>query len=78
MTASDYPNQSVLGLALFLFTMFFGPGCQQKNGDWFMYKADALSSSYSDLRQVNKENVRTLKLAWAFDPDDALPDSRPA
>jgi len=43
-----------------------------------MYKADAGSSSYSDLRQINKENVRALKLAWTFDPADALPDSRPA
>jgi quinoprotein glucose dehydrogenase len=78
MIPSDYPNQAVPGPALFLFTLFFGFGCHQKNGDWTMYKADALSSSYSDLRQVNKENVRMLKLAWAFDPADAQPDSRPA
>ncbi|HEY4207190.1 MAG TPA: PQQ-binding-like beta-propeller repeat protein, partial [Puia sp.] len=43
-----------------------------------MYKSDAQSSSYSDLRQINKENVRGLQLAWTFNPDDALPGARPA
>jgi len=43
-----------------------------------MYKSDAQSSSYSSLRQINKENVGTLRLAWTFDPDDALPGARPA
>ncbi|HTI90228.1 MAG TPA: PQQ-binding-like beta-propeller repeat protein [Puia sp.] len=78
MIPSDYPNQAVSGPALLLFILFLGFGCHQKNGDWSMYKADALSSSYSDLRQINKENVRGLKVAWTFDPHDALPDSRPA
>jgi quinoprotein glucose dehydrogenase len=35
-----------------------------------MYKSDAQSSSYSNLHQINKENVRTLRLAWTFDPFD--------
>ncbi|HEY8968937.1 MAG TPA: PQQ-binding-like beta-propeller repeat protein, partial [Puia sp.] len=43
-----------------------------------MYKSDAESSSYSDLRQINKKNVRDVKLAWTFNPDDALSCARPA
>lgn len=52
-------------------------GCHNKGKDWPVYKADALSSSYSSLRQINKENVGTLQPSWTFNPDDALPDARP-
>lgn len=41
-----------------------------------MYKADASSSSYSDLQQINKENVHTLQPAWTFYPADAAPGAR--
>lgn len=43
---------------------------------WSMYKADEASSSYSPIEQVNTENVRQLKVAWTFYPNDALPGSR--
>src|ERR1700720_1485697 len=62
--------------ALFFCAGFFCAGCHEKSGNWAIYKADALSSSYSELRQINKENVQALKLAWTFNPDDALPGSR--
>jgi quinoprotein glucose dehydrogenase len=42
-----------------------------------MYKADAASSSFSGLDQINKKNVQALKPAWTFHPDDALPGARP-
>lgn len=65
-------------LLLFVLTALFGFGCHGKSSNWGMYKSDAQSSSYSSLRQINKENVRTLQLAWTFDPDDAPPGARPA
>lgn len=43
---------------------------------WSVYKADAASSSFSPLKQVNKENVSALRLAWTFNPGDARPGSR--
>jgi len=41
-----------------------------------VYKADAESSSYSPLAQINTENVSGLKLAWKFNPKDSRNDRR--
>lgn len=41
-----------------------------------MYKADAASTSYSPLEQINKQNVKELKIAWTFSPNDAIEGSR--
>lgn len=54
-----------------LFLLLFYMGCQQKNHDWAIYKADAASSSYSPLKQVDTGNVDNLKMAWTFSPEDA-------
>ena len=62
--------------------LFFWPafllfmGCHNQERGWSVYKADAESSSYSGLKEINKENVHQLKLAWTFNPDDALEGSR--
>ncbi|MEP6594742.1 MAG: PQQ-binding-like beta-propeller repeat protein [Ginsengibacter sp.] len=64
-------------LLLFL-AFFFYSACNNKNKDnrtWSVYKADAESSSYSALRQINKKNVHQLKTAWIFNPNDALKGS---
>lgn len=45
--------------------------------DWSAYKADAESSSYSALNEVNKENVSGLQAAWTFFPNDARAGGRP-
>jgi quinoprotein glucose dehydrogenase len=47
-----------------------------KERTWSAYKADAESSSYSPLDQVNKDNVQQLKVAWSFYPDDAAEGAR--
>jgi len=46
--------------------------------DWPVYKADANSTSYSPLDQLNKTNVAMLRLAFTFDPGDSIPGDRPA
>ena len=61
---------------LFLFSFFLYMGCNNQNRTWSAYKADAASSCYSKLKQVNKENVHQLKLAWTFNPNDAAEGSR--
>lgn len=38
---------------------------------WSVYKADAESSSYSPLKQINKDNVHRLQAVWKFIPNDA-------
>ena len=59
-----------------LLSFFFFMGCPKQERTWSTYKADAASSSFSVLKQINKENVHQLKLAWTFNPADALEDSR--
>lgn len=63
----------------FLFALCLFIGCQSdrnENRTWSVYKADAESSSYSELKQINAENVHKLKVAWTFTPKDARKDSR--
>ncbi|MFO7256226.1 MAG: PQQ-binding-like beta-propeller repeat protein [Bacteroidota bacterium] len=51
-------------------------GDEREGDTWRVYKADAASSSYSSLAQINKDNVGQLEIAWTFDPADALPGMR--
>ncbi len=63
---------------MFLLVAFPFVGCRNHDNErtWSVYKADAESSSYSALNEINKENVHRLKLAWTFNPDDAVESSR--
>jgi quinoprotein glucose dehydrogenase len=68
-------REKQLQLLLLPFFSFF-MGCQNQQRTWSVYKADAASSSYSPLKEINKENVHQLKLAWTFNPNDAAEGSR--
>jgi hypothetical protein len=59
-------------ILFFLSAVFLFPGCRNHDYErtWSVYKADAESSSYSPLKEINKENVHQLKLAWTFNPED--------
>jgi quinoprotein glucose dehydrogenase len=59
-----------------LLSFFFFMGCPKQERTWGTYKADASSTSFSVLKQINKVNVHELKLAWTFNPGDAMEDSR--
>src|SRR4029079_5045363 len=72
LNISEKKKYSMLLLA---FAFFIFLGCTNKNRTWTVYKADAASSSYSPLRQVNRDNVHLLRLAWTFSPNDAAKDS---
>uniref|UniRef100_UPI004049F483 pyrroloquinoline quinone-dependent dehydrogenase n=1 Tax=Daejeonella sp. TaxID=2805397 RepID=UPI004049F483 len=66
-------------LGLFLFFILLYAGCQtakQQFRTWSTYKADANSSSFSPLKQVNKLNVTDLELAWTFPYQDAPPGAK--
>jgi len=43
--------------------------------DWSMYGGGPESTHYSSLKQINRKNVRNLKVAWTFDSGDAYPGS---
>ena len=65
----DIPvNSAVLMLLLLL------AGCQTEpeTVDWPVYKADTYSSSYSNLDQINKENVDQLQEAWIYRSNDLV------
>src|SRR5690348_209678 len=59
-----------------LFVLISCVACNNKKRTWSAYKADAESTSYSPLDEVNKNNVQQLKVAWTFYPDDAAEGSR--
>jgi len=66
--------QSVVLAAPILFT-----GCKKdKENDrtWSVYKADAGSSNYSPLDQINVSNVAQLKSAWTFTIKDNAAGTR--
>ncbi|MCW9707955.1 PQQ-binding-like beta-propeller repeat protein [Fodinibius salsisoli] len=47
-------------------------GCQSgEDRNWATYKSDAASSSYSALRQIDKQNVDQLQVAWKYEVGDA-------
>jgi quinoprotein glucose dehydrogenase len=56
-----------------LMASFWIAGCRPDNkgeNTWSAYKADAHSSSYSSLDQINLTNVSKLKNAWTFQMSD--------
>ena len=66
-------------ILLFAFlTAFVCPACRHiHDHDWPIYKADAHSTSYSPLGQINRSNIASIKPAWTFDPGDAIHDAGP-
>src|SRR5687768_424009 len=66
-------------LCLALLLLISGSGCgpgYDEGRTWSVYKADRASSSHSPLQQINAENVKALKHAWTFEPNDARAGSR--
>src|SRR6186997_3082979 len=47
-----------------------------KNGEWRSYAAEPGSTKYSPLDQINRDNVKNLRIAWRFKTDNlgARPD----
>lgn len=70
-----------LTFGFILWMLLLGIGsCTEKQdsySNWGVYKADAESSSYSPLDQINKENVSKVTLAWVFEPNDSIAGDRP-
>ena len=51
----------------------FLQACQPESGpwqSWQTYKGDKASSSYSQLKQINRSNVHTLEVIWMYEHDD--------
>ena len=46
-----------------------------ESADWPTYLGDAASSHYSNLEQINRDNVARLEVAWTFEAGDTFPGS---
>jgi quinoprotein glucose dehydrogenase len=44
-----------------------------KNGEWRAYAGDPGSTKYSPLDQINRDNAKTLRIAWRFKTDNLGP-----
>jgi quinoprotein glucose dehydrogenase len=44
-----------------------------KNGEWRAYAGEPGSTKYSPLDQINKENAKTLRIAWRYKTDNLGP-----
>jgi len=44
--------------------------------DWPVYSADAAGTKYSPLRQINRDNVHRLGIAWVYRTDDMREEPR--
>ncbi len=49
------------------------PSVTAKAGEWRYLNGDALSTRYSPLDQINKDNVKELTIAWRWKPDNLAP-----
>src|SRR5579864_7548198 len=47
-----------------------------KNGEWPAYGGDKGGTKYSPLDQINRDNFRTLKIAWRWKTPDAFLSTR--
>ncbi|HEY3755652.1 MAG TPA: PQQ-binding-like beta-propeller repeat protein [Opitutaceae bacterium] len=55
---------------------FFVPAASgAASNDWPVYLGDKAASHYSDLDQINPQNVRQLQVAWTWSAGDKRPDS---
>jgi quinoprotein glucose dehydrogenase len=75
------PGMSILKVFAVIALLFFAACKSGGDNDrtWAVYKADANSSNYSPLDQINVSNVAQLKLAWTFAINDkATSGTRPS
>src|SRR5258706_1400549 len=74
------PDKGPLAAFAVIALLFF-VGCKSgcdSDRTWAIYKADANSSSYSPLDQINVSNVSQLQPAWTYAIKDMPQGSRPA
>src|SRR5215467_647551 len=65
-------------LGLLISSLFLIPStiAQQgvKNGEWRVYGAENGSTHYSTLDQINRDNIKDLKVAWVWKSDSLVPN----
>ena len=60
----------VLSISIYLFLICLQPACSEEhaglNSDWPLYGRDYSNQRFSPLKQINRNNISQLKLAWKF------------
>jgi quinoprotein glucose dehydrogenase len=64
------------GLLIFLIAIVVPMLAQQgaKNGEWRAYGGDEGSTRYSALDQINRDNIKDLRVAWVWKSDSLVPN----
>jgi quinoprotein glucose dehydrogenase len=64
------------GLTIFLIAIVVPMLAQQgaKNGEWRAYGGDEGSTRYSALDQINRDNIKDLRVAWVWKSDSLVPN----
>ena len=77
------PLRYCLYFTLLFSILFFITGCKDSKSEtdedrtWMTYRADAASTSYSPLDQINLSNVHELHNVWTFHASDVASDGAP-
>ena len=68
-----------LGLLITCLFLIHSTMAQQgvKNGEWRAYGAENGSTHYSALDQINRDNIKDLKVAWVWKSDSLVPSPQP-
>jgi quinoprotein glucose dehydrogenase len=59
-----------------LVLLLLAPGISAANDDWPAYGRDAGGTRYSPLKQITRENVSKLKIAWTYHTGALKPETR--
>ena len=72
-------RQTLRGIAIAVAAIQASVGVQHgaAKGEWPYYAADAGSTKYSPLDQINKDNVKDLRIAWRWKSDNLGPKPDP-
>ena len=65
-------------LIVSLFVVSTTPAQQgARNGEWRAYGGDEGSTRYSPLDQINRDNIKNMRVAWVWKSDSLLPNAQP-
>ncbi len=84
MARSRFRISSLLATSFAFLTCTLAPGTQAANapsvtvkpGEWRYLNSDPMSTRYSALEEINKDNFKDLKIAWRWKP--AIPPAPPS
>jgi len=70
--ANEMKNKTLLASAIFFFLLLCACNSAKKSdhATWRVYGGGPDNTRYSTLKQINRDNVKQLQVAWTFDTED--------